>query len=214
MPEKFNAVLLYGNGDQYSDYRQLIGGLETLGFRMPNYFMDWSVNLDDPTKFGPRSWAGQTHKKTGNTRFQVIIGHSYGGPSAIQYAADQIERGNPPDQLLVCSPAACHVESLRHQDVSDEVRGRHKGVVPAGFQEYSLQPAVDIVRGAMRPEQIDVFIGEEELEEPSYMGRNAEEVAGFLGLPGATVIPGAGHNIDEYDIYVSTIIEKVAVRLL
>lgn len=214
MPEKPNAVIVYGNGDTRDNYKNLIGGLEDMGVNVLHLNTDWRVDHQNPDKFGPRYWAKQVHEQVGDKPVNILIGHSYGALTVFQYAADLVENGKPPEQIIFLSRSACAAEDLEGDERDDEAvkkyKNKYDGEIPAGLLTFKIRPLAAIIRKGMKSDQISVLVGE---REPSTMQRAAEKTAELFCISKPIVVEESDHDMDRYPIYVAKTLQEVKRRL-
>lgn len=213
MPEKPNAVIIYGNGDTRDNYKNLIGGLEKMDVNVLPLTMDWTVDLHNPDKSGPRYWAKQVHEQVGDKSVNILIGHSYGALTVFQYAANLVENGKPPEQIIFLSRSPYAAEDLEGDEKDDEVVKVCKdkyGEIPAGFLAVKIKPLAAKISSAVGSDQISVLVGE---KEPSTMQRAAQKTAELFDISKQIVVKGAEHDMDNYPLYVAKTLQEVKKRL-
>ncbi len=214
MPERPNAVILYGDGDTRDNYKNLIGGLEDMGVNVLHLNMDWRVDYQNPNKFGSRYWAKQVHEQVGDKPVNILIGHSYGALTVFQYAADLVESGKPPEQIVFLSRSACAAEDLEGDEKDDKAvkkyMDKYDGEIPAGLLAVKIRPLAARIRKGVKSDQISVLVGE---REPSTMQRAAKKTAELFGISEPIVVEESDHDMDQYPIYVARTLQEVKRRL-
>jgi hypothetical protein len=210
MRETNTVLLIPDKGNQANgepgNYPNFLVELDKSSHELFPLVMDYSGDPD------PDNWAEQILYQTRGRKIHTIVGHSWGSIAALVFEAKlagERRRRDPLPSLVIVSEAARYADDLEDPEVEAYVMERHNNKVPVAFKELHSEPLINTIRSRLtKPDDVAVFVGEQEVKEYAWAGRRAEKTAELFGVPLQT-IPGAPHHFDLSPTYVKRVVGTI-----
>jgi len=195
-----SVVFIPGNNYQAENYPKLLNTLTSLKLEVFTPRMVWDGMPN------PEAWAEHTLRQVDDHDFDIVMGHSFGGATALIVAARLAQQARPFSQLMLCSHSAVFSDDLQVPQVKKWLLDWYgpKSLTPLrGLDITPLTTAV--MRQVQRPE-VSILYGEQE----EFRIRQRAGKTALLFDVAPVAIAGAGHEI-ENEPYIQAITANLSV---
>lgn len=179
-----DVLIIPGHLYQQDRYPRLNGKLLARGATLAPVTMRWG---EPPA---PRRWADDVLSQIGQP--DTIVGHSFGGVTALLVAADLAGVNQAPDKLVLASHSSLFADDLEDGRVVRNIKDSF-GEVPAELESLHVRPLLDAILSAPNSPQVIVMFGRGEIPTIKDRGRKTAELLG----QDPVVVQNARHPLDS-----------------